>query len=174
VSQSLASDQRPIADQSAVWDAIAAKASRMQARSDTGAMSAIYDRHASSVDEYIARLSTVDGQRGAIFSLHGRTAGVELFDRAETCRRLMPKVIRSYAIEAMEAAVAESPTTEPAMLIEAVAKAQGLAFPAVGEGVALRLEGESLVGAALAVRDRLVHLAAFAVNGSPRHRRSIA
>ena len=30
----------------------------------------------------------------------GRPAGVELSDHADTCRRLLPKLIRSYAIDA--------------------------------------------------------------------------
>ncbi|HEY6359835.1 MAG TPA: DUF6569 family protein, partial [Vicinamibacterales bacterium] len=123
-----------------------------------------------SIDEYVARLRLVDRQRGAIFGVHGRTAGLELFDRADTCRRLMPKLIRSYAIDAVEAPpdAAGQPAAHPARWLEAVAAAQGRVFPTVGKGATVRLEGESLVAAALVVGDSLVHLAAFAVNESRR------
>jgi len=36
------------------------------------------------MDEHVARLGNLDRQREAIFTVHGRPAGVELLDRAGT------------------------------------------------------------------------------------------
>jgi hypothetical protein len=99
VSASLISEGTRRSDQGTVWEAIAAKASRMEAQSDTSAMSAIFERHEQVLEEYVAQLAAVEHQRGAVFSVHGRVAGAELFDRAAAWRRLMPKLVRSYAIE---------------------------------------------------------------------------
>jgi hypothetical protein len=113
-------------------------------------MSAIFDRYGASVDEYVAHFGLVDRQRGAIFAVRGGMTGLELFDRADSCRRLMPKLIRSYAIDAMEVPpdAADAGALQYAAWLEVVATAPGRVFAAVGEGATVRLEGESLVGAA--------------------------
>lgn len=161
LSMSVAGERR--SDQSAVWSAISDKAARMQAPSTTAAMAAIFEQHADAVDQYVARMGTSDGQRGAIFSVNGRAAGIELFDRAVVCRRLMPKLVRSYAIDAIEASgAARTDACTPGALLERVASAHCRAFPAVGEGTDVRMEAAALVGGALVVHHRVVHLAAFA------------
>jgi hypothetical protein len=163
VSRSMVDRGVPQSDQGAVWDAIAKKASRMQSHSDTAAMAAIFEQHAHSVNEYVARFAPIDGQRGAIFSLRGRAAGVELFDRADVCRRLMPKLVRSYAIDAVEERASDGASQGSAdSLLNNVARAEGRAFPSIGDGIDVRLQAPSLVGGALVVAGRVVHLAAFA------------
>lgn len=158
-------------DQGAVWHAIEQKAARMRALSDTAAMSAIFEQYTHSVDEYVTRLSTVRHQRGAVFSVHGRATGIELFDRADVLRRLMPKLVRGYAIDAVDV----PPRVNKARagvttLLDWVVKAETRTFPAIGEGFDVRLEGKSLVGAALVTGGRVVHLAAFAETGRGRGR----
>jgi hypothetical protein len=54
-----------------------------------------------------------------------------------------------------------------------VATTPGRVFAAVGEGATVRLGGESLVGAALVVGERVVHLAAFAANEARRPSRRL-
>src|SRR5260370_41463045 len=52
VTASMRSNGTRTSDQGAVWRNIAAKAARLKASSPTGAMSAIYKRHANSVQEF--------------------------------------------------------------------------------------------------------------------------
>jgi hypothetical protein len=163
VSRSMADHGGRRSDQGAVWEAIAEKAARMDAPSATSAMSAIFEHHAGAVDEYVSRLGTIERQRGAIFSVAGHPTGIELFDRAEVCRRLMPKLLRGYAIDAVEHGVERTAVLPAAReWLNVVATANSRAFAAVGEGDDLRLEASSLVGGALVVDGRVVHLAAFA------------
>jgi hypothetical protein len=162
VSQSMAEHGGRRSDQSAVWEAIADKAARMRSHSTTSAMSAIFEHHADAVDQYVSRLGTVERQRGAIFSVRGGATGLELFDRADVCRRLMPKLVRSYAIDAVEDGIDGATGAMPGEWLNRVVAADSRAFPAVGEGEDLRLQAPALVGAALVVQRRVVHLATFA------------
>ena len=163
VSRSMADHGGRRSDQGAVWEAISEKAARMQAHSVTSAMSAIYEHHASAVDEYVSRLGAVERQRGAVFTVSGRPTGLELFDRADVFHRLMPKLVRSYAIDAVEGGA--GPTATPSAAgewVNELVAADTRTFAAIGEGVDLRLDAPGLVGGALVVNARIVHLAAFA------------
>jgi hypothetical protein len=52
VTESMRTGRTRRSDQAALWDHIARKASRVDARSPTQAMSAMYERHALSVEDY--------------------------------------------------------------------------------------------------------------------------
>jgi hypothetical protein len=45
--------------------------------------------------------------------------------------------------------------------LKSLSEAKGEEFPAVGEGVDIRVSGHNLTGAALAVDNRIIHLSAF-------------
>ena len=157
-------------DQGDVWDEIAMKSMRMQVSSPSGAMSEIYESRRAPLDDFVAALPPVAGQVGAAFSIAGRLAGVDAFDSAATCARAWPKLLRSYAVDALEV---EAPAAEAALdagavrdFLGRVAGASVASFRAVGRGEDLRLSGPDLAGAALADSDpegggRIVHLVAF-------------
>lgn len=159
-------------DQGAVWDAIADKADRLRVRSDTGAMADLYRGHAGRIDDYVQAVNASPGQLGAVFAINGQVRGIELFDASRTFARLLPKIVRSYAIDAIDEAARENGAPATAANDDAVARflaevkaAQVEEFPAVGEGHDLRLTGERVAGGALAARNRIVHLCAFRVRG---------
>ena len=62
VSLSLAASGERAADQGAVWEAIASKAARMDVRSQTSAMAAIFDQHVHSIDSYLTAFTSLDRQ----------------------------------------------------------------------------------------------------------------
>ena len=63
-------------DQGAVWEDIDAKMAAMSARSDTGAMSDIYEQHRGSLDDYVVAFGQQPGQVGAVFLVGATFAGV--------------------------------------------------------------------------------------------------
>ena len=63
------------ADQGAVWEDIDAKMATMSARSDTGAMSDIYEQHRGSLDDYVVAFGQQPGQVGAVFLVGTTFAG---------------------------------------------------------------------------------------------------
>ena len=152
-------------NQSEVWEDIAAKASRMQAASPTQAMSAVFERHANSVEEYVRSFDSVDGQAGVIFATSG-AIGIDLFDRPDTLQRLYPKLVRSYALDAIENA---GPTRSPDAVRRFVAdfgRATVATEPALGLGKDLRLSGPLVAGAALWADGRYVHVCGFSEKGT--------
>ena len=151
-------------DQGAVWEEIDAKMAAMSARSDTGAMSEIYERHRGSLDDYVVAFERQPGQVGAVFLVGATFAGLDLFAHEATFAGLLPKLARSYALDALEVD-AKTPFKPPeaiaqGLLADAVT-AQARAYPAVGLGQDVRIESPTVAGGALVEGDAVLHLAAF-------------
>lgn len=167
VSDSLQFRMTRHANQPGVWAEIARKGRSMSVDSPTSAMADIYERYSSGVNQFVAALGAVEGQKGAIFAINAEIVGMDLFDAAPPLRALLPKLVRSYALDAIElaggkGAGASAPTKEvAAAFLGDVATAPVESFAAVGLGEDLRLTGEAVAGACLAVDGKVVHLCAF-------------
>lgn len=172
VSQSLAETGEACSDQHWIWDDIAAKAERLAVDSNTSAMSNIFDAHQPSIDEYVRAFGTMDGQCGAVFLLEGIPVALDLFESDAVLRKLMPKLLRSHALDALDEGDVRAPRNVSLFdprdaanaFIAGVAKAaqdSGRMFPTVGLRQAVRVEGKAIAAAALLVDSAVVHLAAF-------------
>jgi hypothetical protein len=132
-------------------------------------MSAVFDKVGASLDEFVAAFPPVEHQVGAVFLINGRPAGLELFDAPSTWRKLSPKLVRSYAVDALDRRdgepVKEVDVDLPNAFAVAVASSPTAAFPAAGEGEDVRLTGRGIAGAALVARGRAVHVSAFPQRG---------
>lgn len=102
VSDCLAQGQGAVSDQSEVWHHIAEKAARMDHHSETGAMADLFRHAEQDLEAYVRAFSAVPGQVGAIFALGGRVVGLEMFFSPDTYAKLLPKLVRSYALDAIE------------------------------------------------------------------------
>jgi hypothetical protein len=168
VSASMRSTGKRSSDQSRVWDSISAKSARFAVASETSAMSDIYSKEELHLDDYVKSFPVREGQSGALFAIGGRIVGLELFDSADTLRKLFAKLLRSYGLDALDHARSkpsgeEKPCThdEANKFLARIAESKSEEFPAIGEGVDLRLSGNNLTGAALAADNRIIHLSAF-------------
>jgi hypothetical protein len=168
VTRSMPSNGTRKSDQGAVWRNIASKAIRLKASSPTGAMSAIFESHASSLEEFARAFSWQEGQCGVAFAIGGRVLGLEIFDHEEAMRRFFQKLVRSYALDALDAdPTAHEPATIEAVcaLVTQIGAAQSFAEQALGLGKDVRFNGPEICGAALWAQERYVHICAFANNG---------
>jgi len=164
VSRSLRRAGCRVSDQGRVWADISAKAARMDAGSATHAMDEIFNRHRGRVEDYVAAFSPDSSQTGALFAIGSEIVGLDLFDRRSTLAAVLPKLIRSYAIDAMESSNdgGGGATAEDAQsFLDEISETEIEEYDAVGLGSDLRLRGPSLVGGGLAVGGELIHLAAF-------------
>jgi hypothetical protein len=182
VTASLQAHGLRYSDQAEVWADIAAKSERMAAPSPTGAMEEIFAVNAGFADQCVERLGPVDRQSGALFLIDGRVVGFDLFDRAITLRRLLPKLVRSVAIDALDRdhhfspgspgdGVSSGPRrSTPSTAVRRKVAEHFLArtceasvheAPAVGLGRDLRLVAPDISGAALELDGSIVHLSAF-------------
>jgi hypothetical protein len=153
-------------NQGEVWSLIAEKSARLNAPSDTAAMSAMFEKLGTPIEAFVAAFSPVAHQVGAMFFINGAQAGLELFDAESTWRKLAPKLVRSYAVDAIDRRDRPSPRRAPhapEAFATAVGSTPGSVFPAIGEGHDVRLTGSEVAGAALVAGGRLIHLSAFPV-----------
>jgi hypothetical protein len=154
-------------DQAEVWQHIAEKSARLGASSPTSAMEALFTTHAESIDQFVAACRPVDRQVGALFAVNGRIAGFDLFDRPATLQKVLPKLVRAVAIDALDSGEPlHAPAAQPdlaRLFLGAVAAAPAHVTPALGLGDDVRASAPGLTGAALLVDAGVVHLSAFAV-----------
>ena len=149
-------------DQRAIWRDLGAKASRLRAHSPTGAMSDMYEQHETPIDNLVENLPASQNQVGAVFVIDNSIAGIDIFDRPETFAKLLPKLVRGYALDAVDPATAtEAPTEEADKFLAIVASAKAEVFPAVGLGEDFRLSSSEVAGGALVVDQNVIHLGAF-------------
>jgi hypothetical protein len=125
-------------------------------------------RHAEhDLDAYVQVFSATPGQVGAIFALGGKVVGLEVLFSPDTFAKLVPKLIRSYALDAIEILgdhFSLPPADSAVRFLKHVAATEAREFPTVGTGTALRLQAQDIVGVGLRVEEALVHLAAFRSN----------
>ena len=168
VTAAMCSNGTRKSDQGAVWRNIAAKARRLMASSPTGAMSAIYERHSNSVEEFTRAFKWQEGQCGVAFAIGGRILGLEIFDHPEVMHRFFQKLVRSYALDALDEVQAGN---EPARVegVRAVVTQMGTAQcfteQALGLGKDVRFHGPGISGAALWAQRRYVHICSFVKDG---------
>jgi hypothetical protein len=151
-------------DQGEVWNHIADKMCAMDVSSPSSAMEDIYTRHAPRVDAFVRAIRPAEGQAGAVFAVNGRVEGIEAFAYDATMASLLPKLVRGYAIDAIEVhrgPVAAPPAAKVAALLRQAAEAPVASFPAAGLGEDLRFRSSTISGGALAADGALLHLCAF-------------
>jgi len=175
VSLSMACGGPAMSDQGALWDEIDRCASEHGVSSRTHAMADIYDQHGARIEDYVGAFGAEEGQSGAVFALNGRLFGLDLFDHPATLRKLLSKVVRSYALDTLDApaeTAAEPPVEAVRDFVKELGRCRVELFKAVGNGDDVRLSGPRITGGGLVAEKRLVHLSAFrtdeAANGGHR------
>lgn len=166
VSESLRFSGTRRSNQGEVWEDVAAMVESSGARSATMSMADAYETRERDLAGYAKAFRAEPRQRGAVIALEGKVTGLELFDSAATFAKFLDKLVRSYALEAVQAGSTRALAPSEAdvrRFIEAMKAAAAERFGALGEGEDIRLRGDGIAGGALAADGRLVHLAGYAV-----------
>ena len=152
-------------DQLEIWRSIDAKARMMAAESPTGAMGAIFERHEENLDKYVQAMSPGNGQIGALFVMGSQFLGLDMFDKAATFAKFLPKLVRSYAIDVIERSADQPDAPAPGFgAIEFLDRLRNAPFddyPSVGLGRDAGTVTDGLIAGALVVDEDALHLAAF-------------
>lgn len=112
-----------------------------------------------------------------LFSLGGGIFGSDLLDHATSMRKLFPKLIGSYALDALDQSLMteDCPPSltvdEVSAFIRQVSQAPAFSEPAFGMGKDFRLVDGQLSGAALWADGRYVHCCAFTQSAPSANRR---
>ena len=179
VTRALRTVGRARTDQGAVWADVEEKLANLRVTSPTSSMRAAYDQRLPELEDYVRVLTWCPGQVGAVFALNGQPAGLDLFDHQKTCARILPRLLRGYALDALEQQICQTELRgeEPACsskpgtasCLEAtlrswaasIGQAEAFSRPAIGMGTDVRIESTAVAGAALWAEDRYLHLCAF-------------
>jgi hypothetical protein len=174
VSASLRDSSSRHSDQSAIWAEIDAKSARMGAVSNTRAAAAMFESARIGLETFAKELRPAAGQVGAVFVIRGAIVGLDAFDSPQTWARVMPALVCSYGLDALDAGVRGNAfgKPEPHSFLQAVGEAPLDVFPAIGLGSDVRVGGEAVVGGALVVDDRVVHILAFPKRDATRPKTS--
>lgn len=164
VSQNLSMHGSRVSDQSEVWNDIDALSCKLGYNSPTSAMQDVFETRRNTLDDYLREVSVADEQVGAVFAINGRAAGAEMFDSTETFKDYMPRILRSYALDALanrSPSTVSAEASEARTLLDSILELDAKAFPALGLGEDIRLESLDITGGALVQDGKIIHLVAF-------------
>lgn len=164
ISESLAMHAMRVTNQGGLWNSIGIMSAKLGFISPTEAMHDVYEDQKSSIDDYLIDVEAAEGQIGVIVAINGAAAGVEMFDSPDTLRTYLPKIMRSYALDALANHMKKphaAEASEAANLLDSILELDTKSFPAVGLGEDLRIDSPNITGGALSLNGRVVHLAAF-------------
>lgn len=164
VSASLSNGMQAMSDQIEVWDDIARKGASFGVQSNSDAMADIFEQHCSGIDEFVDAFQQEDKQVGALFSIGDNVAGVDIFDKPSTLRHLLPKLVRSYALDALDSnfvTISDNAGKAADDFLTVVKSLETRPFPAIGMGEDYRFAGDAIAGGALLNDGAVIHLCAF-------------
>ena len=153
-------------DQGAIWNEISSKAMRLDAQSPSMAMSEIYEKEASGIQDYVKHFKLIESQIGAVFMINGKVVGMDCFGKADTFASVFKKLVESYALDAIDVDRSKkeqrSKKNDAKQFLTAAAACRIEPHDSVGLGTDCRLESNSATGFALVNDDRILHLSVFA------------
>jgi hypothetical protein len=171
VSDTLADSREYRSDQGTVWNAIEALSEEAGAESETGAMKAVFEVKKKDLDAYLQAFVSVPDQKGLLALVDGKVAGCDFVSLQSAYSQLHPKLVKSYAVDAL---LQREPKTErpdvksKESFFADVAGCQEKKYESVGKGWDFRFEGKNIVGSALKVEEKVIHMAFFAVSESDK------
>jgi len=162
VSRSLRDGNSRASDQSAVWAAIDDIASRAGTHRATGAMRDVFDGRSEDLETLVSQIAMLPEQVGCIAIINGDVVGLDCVPTPAVCQSIFPKLVRSYAMEAILAPASsgwdDSDATAHQFLGEC-STCEEFSFQGVGLGTENRYDGTSVIGSALVHDERLIHAA---------------
>ena len=178
VSESLLRERQFRSDQGEIWDKVDELHCEMSVPERTGAMRDVYEAKEGDLQGYLKSFKLAAGQKGILVFVDGRAAGMDFVSRQAAFATLFPKLIKSYAMEAMmlterrkrgrakgDAGKAQvKPSADEAReFLKRAAACDEKKYESVGLGWSYRYAGPGIVGSALAFNENVVHMAFFSI-----------
>lgn len=163
VSSHLLAYSQHVADQMGVWEEVRRKRRAYGLAPKTEALEDVFEAQRYDLEELIREHPVPEDCLGAVFAFGGRIAGLEVFDKADTLSKLWPKLIRSYGSDALDSRsrIKDVSQTDVQAWLQQQDGLQFFAFRPPGIGEDVRFHNQHMVGSALVVEGRLIHLSIF-------------
>lgn len=171
VATSLQSTGQYRSDQGTVWRSINEMSAQAGTVSETGAMKDVFEQKKKDLDAYLQAFRCIPGQKGFLVFRGEEPVGFDFISRGKAFAELFPKLIKSYAMEAVLEDTQRESKGDLQQAEEFIKEAAGCdekTYDSIGRGRDYRYESKSMVGSALAVDGQVIHLAFFRVSDSDR------
>ncbi len=171
VSDTLADSQQFQSDQGTVWTGIDEMSVEAEAPSQTGAMRDVFQAKKGDLDEYLKAFICVPHQRGLFTFIDEEVVGFDFISLESAFSKLHPKLVKSYAMEALlrKKPITKKPNIKKAQeFIKEAMKCDEKKYKSVGNGWDHRFEGKEIVGSALKLRKKVIHMAFFRITESEK------
>jgi hypothetical protein len=163
-------------DQGTVWNTIDEMSAKADVKSRTHAMKDVFEQKMKDLDEYIKIFQYMPHQGGLLALINGEVVGFDFVSREKAYEVLHPKLVKSYAMEAIlesGAAVTPGQGAKPAIekakaFLNEATQCEEKKYKSVGKGQDYRFEGKQMVGSALEDEGRIIHLAFFMITESEK------
>jgi hypothetical protein len=140
-------------------------------KTPTQALARVYDeprvqRKVQAYEQHLARVPELClGARGVLVAVGSRVVCVDAFGSPALFRKMWPKLLRSYVIDAVSQRPAGRLHVEQAAgFLRAAAQAAFAMRPTAGAGTSFRIHGARVSGSALVHGPRVVHLDLFSTS----------
>ena len=168
VTDSLAKSKRFEADQADMWAGIARMSLGAGVTSPTGAARDVYEARMADLNEYLGAFKCMPHQKGMLVLVNGEVAGLDLIPLESACKILHPKLVKSYAMDALlqdEKKCDKASPDRAKLFLEEAASSEEARYDSIGYGRDYRFKGKAIVGSALVHREKVVHMAFFRTAG---------
>jgi hypothetical protein len=153
-------------DQAKVWTTVKRYLGMSGTSSTTDSFVDYHEQRRSDLDSYVSAFKCEDDQVGLMVKINDQLQGLDTFGKRRIWSAVFPKLIRSYAMDAIVRSAVEPPSGEAAKMspdafLKEIDGAPRESFDSIGEGQDFRMETDSVIGAALVLDESLLHLTAF-------------
>lgn len=154
--------------QAEVWDAVAARAARLQINSPTGAQSDLFAAREHELDTLRQAFPLEPGQSGALLALPDGTHCLDYLSRPDAFAALYPKLLNGYLLDALDQLDRPAaPAATAAAFTGVLDQTELTRGPSPGRGTDLRLRARGLHGSGLELDGELLQLSAFTAGTDP-------
>lgn len=162
VSSSLYNQQGYSSDQGRVWSDIEEMHGMAGTSSATRAMRDVYTAKNEELDEYVQAFEYLSHQRGSLFFINGRVAGVDVVSCEKAYKAVHPQLLKSYAMDALllkTDQAGDASASKAEAFLQDVAKCEESRFDSIGRGFDYRFEASGITGSALVSDACVIHIA---------------
>lgn len=163
VTDSLIKTKTFKANQNRVWRSVRHKLNSLKVQSKTSSMHDIFNRLEEELSRFSENASALNQFTGMLAVCGEMILCLDLFGYQNIFRHLLPKLLTSYGLDALERMLtpSPSPTKRVKEFLNQLKQVSTQRFPSVGLGEEVRFQTDKLLGRALIFDGNLLHLAAF-------------
>jgi len=157
-------------DQGEVWTCINKLQADAGVPSPTSAMSDVFEARKSDLEDCLAAIPRLEGQRGLLVIINEFVVGFDLLSQEAAYRILHPKLVKSFAMDALlqKGKKPKKPNDPAKAFLELVRSSSEKKFKSIGHGWDYRFEADGIVGSALLYRQKAIHTAFFRLDENVR------